>query len=249
LRAHPVTRVVHAAAGRAASWVSMHDYWHISGFDLLSELPDAQLAELRAASITRRFAKNATIFGPSKAPTSVYMLEKGRVRIYRASRDGLETTFGYIKPGEVFGELAALGQRARESYAQAIEPSDVLLIPVRYFEKLLSAEPSFGFEVAKQVGDRLKRIESRVQSLVFRPVRDRLSLCLLDLSDRFGVSDGDGLRLDMKINQSELATLIGATRQTVNLCLRDLESDGLISRRSSELVLPNVEALRSEVDG
>jgi CRP/FNR family transcriptional regulator, cyclic AMP receptor protein len=220
------------------------DVWHLRSVDWLAELGSDQLEKLRAASRSRDYAVGETVFAPEDRPHSLYLLEAGLVRIFRLSESGAETTFGYVAPGEVFGEMAAIGVYPRQSFAVAVRRSRIWRIPQELFRDVLHQNPGIAVEVTRQVGERLKRIENRVESLVFRDARSRLALMLLELAADFGEPDGAGVALTMELTQAELATLVGSTRQTVNACLREFEAQGLTERRGRRLVLPRPDALR-----
>jgi len=215
----------------------LSDVWHLRTLDWLRELAPEELEQLRRGSAHRDYGRDATVFTPDSNPHELYLLERGLVRIYRLSSDGNETTFGYVAPGEVFGELSAFGDFPRESFAVAVRPSRVWKIPVPRFQQMLQRRPAVVLEITRQIGQRMKRIESRVERLVFRDVRSRLAGTLLELSEDFGVPLGEGVKLDIDVNQSELATLVGSTRQTINASLGELESAGLIERDGRRLVL------------
>ena len=221
----------------------MNDFWHLHNFDWLSELSPTEAVALRARASTASYDAGDIVFGPTAVPASVYLLESGLVRIYRASELGAETTFGYVNPGEIFGELAAFTDCERESWAQAVQPSLVWRIERDAMRSVLSNHPGVAFQVTKQVGSRLKRVESRVEDLVFRDVRSRLSRVLLQLAEDYGCDVPEGRLVQLLVTQEELATLVGATRQTVNAILRELESGGLVGRRGRCFVLPSREAL------
>ena len=171
------------------------------------------------------------------------------LRIYRLSSSGAETTFGYVKPGEIFGELTAVSPKSRESFAKAVRASFVWELPCKAIEDALAAHSGIVLAITKQVGSRLKRIESRVEHLVFRPVPTRVARILLDLAEDFGRQEPHGLMIDLALSQEELATLVGASRQAVNASLREFERAGLIRRDGRRFVLLGVDALRESADG
>jgi CRP-like cAMP-binding protein len=203
----------------------------------LSDMDEAELAELERGAVARSYARGEMVFAPTAQPHSVYLLQKGLVRIYRLSEGGGETSFGYVAPGEVFGELPAFGDYPRESFAQAVRASTVWKIPRENFHRVLSARSALAFQVTRQIGDRLKRIESRVEDLVFRNVRTRVARMLGELAEDFGQTENGHRVIDIPITQSELATLVGATRQTVNQTLRELSAEGLIGRDNRRIVV------------
>jgi CRP/FNR family cyclic AMP-dependent transcriptional regulator len=189
------------------------------------------------------FAAGETVFQPASHPRSVYLVEKGLVRIFRLDESGAEIAFGYIGPGEVFGELSTFSELPRESFAVAVQASTVRKLPRPAFEKLVRARPDRVFEVTRQISERLKRIESRLEHFAFRDVRARLGSILLELAHDFGVRDGARTRIELPLTQSELATLIGATRQTVNATLAELREAGLVVREAGRLVVVDPDAL------
>ena len=224
---------------------ALNDFWHLHNFDWLNELSPEEAEALRARSASAAYATGDLVFGPTQAPQSVYLLESGLVRIYRTSDAGDETTFGYVNPGEIFGELAAFDECARESWAQAAKPSVVWRVTRDAMRAVLQRHPGIVVQVTKQIGSRLKRVETRVEDLVFRDVRSRLSRVLIQLADDFGRPVAEGRLIDLDVTQEELATLVGATRQTVNATLRDMEREALLGRQGRLFVVRDVDALRA----
>ncbi len=222
------------------------DIWHLKDLDWMSELSDEAREKMRSISVPLRCDAGEIVFMPAPHPESVYLLEAGLIRIYRLSEDGNETTLGYVQPGEVFGELTVLGDYPRESFAQAVEASRVWKIPARGFRPFVKAQPGLALGITKQIGERLKRVESRVENLVFRDVGTRLMLILLELADHFGIArDDGGIEIGLQVTQAELATLIGSTRQTVNVQLRSLEQQGLVTQSGRHLVIVKPDEFRS----
>jgi len=220
------------------------DFWHLRGLDWLRELSDADTERLLRSSSSREYARGEIVFEPAARPHSVYLLERGLVRIYRLSAMGAEATLGYVRPGEVFGELEAFSDRPRESFAQAVRPSRVWRIPRAELRRLLDTHPRIAFSVTTQIGTRFKRIESRVEGLVFRNLRSRVAHILLELAEDFGREDNGELWIDLSLSQQDVATLVGATRQSVNACLRELRDAGLVAYRKRRFALLDPAALR-----
>ena len=222
------------------------DFWHLHGLDFLEELSEAETARLLRLSSHREHRGGENIFEPTGDPRSVYLLERGLVRIYRLSPDGEEATLGYVRPGEVFGELEAFFDRPRESFAQAMHPSVVWRVPRTELKHILEEHPRIALSVTAQIGNRMKRIESRVESLVFRNLRSRVARILVELAEDFGRKQETGIAIEVPLTQQDVARLVGATRQSVNLCMRELREAGLIRSRGRRITVPSVAALRKE---
>ncbi len=226
----------------------MEAIWHLRRIDWLKALPAQEAQELQRASTCREYARGEMVFTPNPTPHSVFLLARGLVRVYRLAPSGAETTFGYVAPGEVFGELTAFGNHPRESFAQAVRASTIWRIPREAFERVVAAKPSLVLAITKQMGQRMKRIESRVEHLVFRDVRARLARVLSELAEDFGRAEDGSRLIDLPLTQAELATLVGTTRQTVNATLRRLEAEGLVGRRHHRILLFKPDELRRAAD-
>ncbi len=212
--------------------------------DWLRSLGEEDWAALRSRSTRHEFAAGATIFAPTPEPHSVYLLEEGRVRILRLSQGGGEVTLGYVVAGEVFGELPGFGDYPRESFAVARVRSIVWRIPRGVFRDLVGKHPEVAMEITRQMGERMKRVESRVENLVFGDVRSRLATALLELAEDFGRRIGDRQVIDLGVSQGELATLIGSTRQSVNAAMGDLREEGLLRLTGGRAELLDLDRLR-----
>jgi CRP/FNR family transcriptional regulator len=222
------------------------DWRHDDDRDVLTGLTPDEVRELRAASACRDYDPAETIFEPDPRPRSIYLLERGLVRIYRLAESGEELVLGYVVRGDVFGELAFLNERPRESFAEAVHRSFVWRIPREAFRRVVGRRADLVLRVSSQIADRFKQIESRVENLVFRDVRTRLASLLLQLAGDFGREETDGaLCIDLPLTQAELGKLVGATRQTVNQSLRELEAEGLVGRREGRVAILAPDGLRS----
>ena len=235
---HP--RAGRAAAAAAANWFEPRSARRV---DWLAELGPNALQLLQHSGAAKRYSAGDTIFAPATQPESVYLLESGLARVYRVSEAGGETSFGYVAPGELFGELPAFGDYPRESFAQAVQASVAWTIAREPFQRLMASHPPLVLAIARQMAQRMKRVEARVEDLVFRSVRIRVAHMLAELAESFGRPDGAGVRIELPLTQTDLATLVGATRQTVNQALGELGREGLVERRCQRIVLPNVDAL------
>ncbi|MDP6980380.1 MAG: Crp/Fnr family transcriptional regulator [Myxococcota bacterium] len=211
----------------------------------LAALGAGEWEVLRTRATRLSYSAGETVFAPTPDPHSIYILEQGRIRILRISSTGDEVTLGYVAEGEVFGELPGFGDHPRESFAVARAPSTVWRVPLTLFREWISSRPPIALEITRQMGDRMKRVESRVENLVFGDVRSRLAKVLLELAEDFGRTNGDTCIIDIGISQGELATLIGSTRQSVNAAMGALKDDGILRLSGRRTELLDQERLRT----
>jgi CRP-like cAMP-binding protein len=201
------------------------------------------MTAVRLASKRREYQPGEAVFRPTRTPRYVYLLEEGLVRIFRVSPGGSELTIGYVRPGEIFGEVSIITGGPRESFAHAARPSRVLEIPRDLFLKTVrSTRPLY--EVTKRIGQRLVRCQSRAEDLVFCDARTRLARLLLRLADDFGTRKDSEVAVGLPLTEQEIATLIGTSRQTVSGALGEMIRAGLVVRRARELVVTDPRTLR-----
>jgi CRP-like cAMP-binding protein len=156
---------------------------------------------------------------------------------------GKEVTFEILEPGEIFGELEVLEGLPRETAAEALDDTLICVIRREDFDKYLEAHPNITVRLTKLIGLRLRRIQSRVEDLVFRDVPARLAHLLLELRKTDGVPDGTSIRLRVKLTHQEIANLIGCSRETVSTTLGQFREQGLIRMEGRSIAILNPDHL------
>lgn len=189
----------------------MADYWHLRKSDWLATLTPEQADAVRRQSARRVHGAGEPVFGPHPSPQTVYLLEDGLVRVYRAATNGTEYTVDYVRPRELFGEVSVIAGRPRESFAEARRRSTVLPIPAPVFVAVLRTSLPALYQVTKKMGEALLTCRSRAEDLVFRDVRARLAHLFLRLGEQFGKTTEAGVQMPLALTQQELATLVGAS--------------------------------------
>ncbi len=174
----------------------------------------------------KTFRPKSLIYLPADHADGVLLLGCGRAKICTFSGDGKETILAFVEPGELFGELAIVGQETREEYAEACETSKVVLIPADAMQELMQHHPYVSLGIMKLIGLRRQRVERRLKYLLFRSNRERLVHLLLELTEQYGTPDDQGVRLRIKFSHRELANIIGSTRESVTILLGQLQAEG-----------------------
>jgi CRP/FNR family cyclic AMP-dependent transcriptional regulator len=206
-------------------------------FGWLGDLSEPDKASVSARGVCRAVPAGVVVFSPDEKPESVFLLRHGLVRIFRVSKRGDELTLGYIGPQEVFGELSSFCGFPRESHAIAMTPCRVCEIPQKLFQGLIDSYPGVALDVVSMISRRLKRLEGRLAGVVFRDAYERLCAIMIELAEDFGRPDAGGILITVPLTQTEIASLIGSVRQTVNPLLRRLEEEKLLARRSGHFIV------------
>lgn len=190
----------------------------------------------------RRYRRGDTIFHQGDPGDALHILVSGAVKIALPSTEGEEAIIATLRPGDFFGELALLDGAPRSATAGALEPTETLVLPRAVFRDLLDRDPSLRDALLTGVAAELRRITRHVEELHFLDLAGRLAIRLVRLAR--DVAEGPGpIRLPWPYTQTELAAMIGGTRQSVNRMLADLVGDGLVVIDRDALVITDVEAL------
>ncbi len=223
-------------------------FWYLKKCPLFRQLTPEQIEQIEPHCFSRDFGRGELIYLPGDMGDSVLLLARGRVRIYHVTPEGKQAILGFIEPGELFGELSVFDGTLREEYAEAADNCFAVLLPRHVMQRIMSQHPDISLGMTHLFGFRLRRIERRLKSLLFRSSRDRLIHLLLELAEKYGRPQADGLLISLKISHQDLASVIGATRETVTITLGELQQEGLVRIERRRIILKRVEVMTGLVD-
>jgi CRP/FNR family transcriptional regulator, cyclic AMP receptor protein len=209
-----------------------------------TEIDPADLVELGADARQHKYAKGEIIFQQGDLATHLYIIVAGQVAITLLSPGGDEIVLAQLQPNEVFGELALLDRAPRSATATAAVPSHLLLLPGAAFHQLLAHQPVVTRWLLRVLCRRLRQDVQAVQDLAFLDVPARLAKTLVRLAATHGRHSSEGVVITCRLSQAELGRLVGATRESVNKCLRAYESQGIIRRQQGQITVLRAEDLR-----
>lgn len=217
---------------------------------LFSGLAPESLAPLARASSIRVTERGAEIFAAGDAVDGLRVVVSGQVRLWIADREGRELTLLFAEPGDPFGEIALLDGLPRSAAATALETTLCLFLPARAVEAALAADPAFARHLILSLCEILRRNVSTISSFAFSGLDARLARVLYDLAHDHAEITGRSARFTRHFSQTDLAQLLGVTREAINKKLRALEHDGLVLRAGASLSLPDLPALaaRAEIE-
>ncbi len=202
---------------------------------------------LRAIARTlraRRFRRGEVLFHEGDPGDALFVVASGAVKVVVPSEEGEEAILATLRRGDFLGELALLDGAARSASAVALEPTETLALPREQFLALVAAEPAIRDALLASLAGELRRLTTHVAELHFLDLTGRLAARLARLAEENGERRPDGsIRLDAPLTQSDLAAMIGATRQSVNKLLGEFEADGLLVMERDSIVVPNLERL------
>jgi CRP/FNR family transcriptional regulator, cyclic AMP receptor protein len=215
---------------------------------LFSFLPETERERLGRLLRPRRYARGEVIFLEGDAGTALCLIAEGEVRIQLTGTDGREIILNSYGPGELFGELALLDGEPRSADAIAQDTSRVFWLQREDFAAFLDAHPRAAMMMLASLSYRLRHTTRAVQDATFRDLPARLARVLLDLAARYGQAIPQGIRIETRLTQTDLAAMVGASRESVNRALRGFEQRGLIGWDSHRITINRPEQLRARAD-
>ena len=208
---------------------------HIRKFGLVGMLPPPAQKRLLAISRQGDFGPGERIFSRADAADHMFVVIRGRVKIFLSGGGRRRKTFAYLGAGDFFGEMAVITGKTRSASAEAVEPTSLLLIHKKDFRALMEKDRKLAFYLLQAVSDRLRVADEEIEDLLFRNVLGRVAKTLRDLSK--GVPGDGPVELPRRYTHQDLADLVGTTREPLSRALATLRRAGLVDQRDGVLIL------------
>lgn len=215
----------------------MNKLWYLSQIHLLDMLPMEDLMEIDRMASMSSIRKHTLIQSPESFREGIYFIKQGALRLYKITPEGKQFTLGILGKGNVFGEIDSFSLGTRDIFIETIEDTLLCSLDKEQFERFLADRPQFILKLLKVLSERLKERDEMLEKLALGSVRDRILHLLVKLSEQFGVKEGDYYKIDLPLTHQELANMIGATRESVTVVLKELAKEKVVQTgRKSILV-------------
>ena len=207
---------------------------------LFSGLPAEQLGQIADIAVTRKFARNAAVFHEGDPGIGFYMVTAGKVKIYKMSPDGKEQILHIFGPGEPFGEVPVFHGNPFPANASTLTEAELLFFPRPAFVELITRTPSLALNMLAVLAQRLRRFATQIENLSLKEVPGRLASYLGYLAEEQGYPD----RVVLDIPKGQLASLLGASSETLSRIFARMTDEGLIRVEGRTIHLLDQAALR-----
>lgn len=217
--------------------------WYLRQVDLFTGVDEREMRTIAERSQMREIPRGHVILRPDERSEIVYVIKAGRVKVSHYSPDGREQILALLDTGDIFGELALVGT-AQPVTVEAFEDTLVCGLHRSDFLSLVERRPELLLHVMKALAERLRVAEEEIADLVFRDVPGRLAALLLRLAEAYGRAEAGRLRLTLRLTHQDMASMIGATRETVTAVLGRFREDGVIQLDRRQVVIRDPAGLR-----
>ena len=215
----------------------MRHLWYLENIDLYHILCPHKIGEYAEHSF-KRFRKGDFIYQEHEASSKIYLISRGKVKIMAYTADGTEHVKAILSKGEIFGEQALLGEKKRGDYAIACDNNTELCpLSVEIMYDLMRKNERFSLTIYKLMGLRFRKLERRLENLVYKDTRTRLLDFISELLQHRELNEQKPIEVEHFYTQKDIADLIGAKRETVSKNLKQLDEEGLLTYHRRSIII------------
>jgi CRP/FNR family transcriptional regulator len=221
----------------------------LRNYDLWCHLNDQEYDELNIAHHFIEAKKGDYIYFDSHHLNKIYFVKKGYIKIGYIDENGDEIIKEIIREGELFGQFALEKNNLNGEFAKAYKGNvSLCAFTIEDFEKLLKKRPDLAIKYSKQVGEKLRRAEFRLITMLNKDVRSRLLAFFYNLAIMDGYTGPVASHsIENFLTHDDIAKLIGSARQTVTTVINQLREEGLVKISRKKIFIPDVMKLQKLV--
>ncbi|MEH7110331.1 MULTISPECIES: Crp/Fnr family transcriptional regulator [Bacillaceae] len=203
----------------------------VSLVPIFDHLDCEHMEEIRSLTQSANYQKGEIIFRAGDQADTLYIVNKGKIRIYRLSESGKEQLVRILNPGDFTGELTIFKKDFHESFGEAVEATDVCMIRQSDFQELLLKFPSISLKILAEFSMRLEQSEKQTTRFATEKVETRLALFLAEC-----ISHDQSNEITLPMSKKDLASYLGTTPETISRKLAELENQGYIEQKKQKKI-------------
>jgi CRP/FNR family cyclic AMP-dependent transcriptional regulator len=217
--------------------------------EFMARLAPPDREALVARGRRRRWPPGASLFLEGEKCSTVVIVVGGRVKVFSLTEHGEEIVLAVRGPGALLGELSAVDGAPRGASVAALESVEALVVPVNAFVDYLRTHGDAAIALLQMITTKFRDSDRKRVEFAAYDIPARVARRLVELADRFGEPDDQGVRIAVALTQDELAGWVGASREAVAKALRVLRDRGYVSTGRRTLTVRDLDALRRRAGG
>jgi CRP-like cAMP-binding protein len=214
---------------------------------ILEALPNADRDLFKEHLRLKKIKKGRDLFREGIYPKAVYLLKRGKVKLYQRGTNGSENILYIYTPGEMFGYRPLLCNETHPATATTIEESSIYVLPSKYFVRTLEKSTALSNYLLENLSHEFTVLLNRIGAFAQKSVKERTALSLLILRERYHKPDGKG-ETEITLSRTDLAGFVGTTVETIARIITKLKKDKIIKTNGRRIVIVNDQALTSLMD-
>jgi len=212
---------------------------HLRTIDIFADLTKAEIEQVGKRTAMQRVRPGTVFYSSEQTAEVLFILKEGRVRLYHLSPEGKELTTAILEAGTIFGEMAMLGQRLHESYAEALTPCLLCLMSREDVKASLLSDPRIAARIAEMLGNRLIETQRRLSDFAFKSIPQRLASVLLQHARPVQpkLIGGGEVELEVPFTHEAMGALVGTHRETITKVLNEFRTAGWIELKRGRVLI------------
>ncbi len=216
---------------------------YLEKIPMFSGLSKEELELLSDYEVEKTYQKGEPIFMEGDPGKAVYYIKSGKIKLYKTSLEGREVTLNILGPGSIFAEVTMFNDLDYPATAMVLEEVLVGMIRNEDLEKIVQENGNIALSLIKELNRRLYYAQMKIKDMALHDVNGRVAKVLLDLAYRYGKKNSRGIQIDLKMTKTEIANIVGTSRETVSRSLSQLKSDEVIDMKGKLVFIKSLEDL------
>jgi CRP/FNR family transcriptional regulator, cyclic AMP receptor protein len=214
---------------------------------LFSSLKDDELEAIARVTVLKNCPKDTMLLIAEEEGDSLFIIRDGKVKVTSFSESGKEVIFSILSDGDFFGDMSLLDGKPRSASVVTIEESSVYILRRADFHDIIEKHPGIALKLLTELTSRLRKADTRIESLALLNVSGRVAGILLQLADESGKKSPEGIVIHSRPTHQDLANMVGTTRETVTRILKQMESRNYIVLSGKKVIILDPDRLKREL--
>ena len=217
----------------------------IDSLPLFACLSETDRQELAKHAIEVPFQKGQFIFREGDPADWFHIVKQGNVKCVKSNPEGREVTLKVLMPGDLFCcEASALSGESHPGCAQSMEEGTVLKIHRKTMFEVIQRNPEAAVSIINYLSHRLRESQENAKAFALDRAEQRVAALLVNLAERSGIQEGNGIRISVRLTHQDLADMAGLTKETTSRILSRFKKDSLIAGNGKQLLILHLPRLQ-----
>lgn len=223
--------------------------WYFEEFDFHKILCPYKMDNHFEKNPPNTYHKSEFLFMSADPVQEIILIHSGKVKVGQYDEKGNESVFAFLGKGEILGQMALLGETQHRYFAEVVEEgTEICRMSIDKAKSLSRDYMPFGIEINRRINQHVRRLERRIEILLYKNVKTRLLEFLKDLACDYGQEQNGGIRINHSLTQNDIASLIGTSRKSASLLMNELERKGLIEFSRKHIFIQNLIRLNKTIE-
>lgn len=195
---------------------------------IFENLNEEELKYITSKVINRKYSKNESIFFEGDNPQKLFLINSGKIKIFKYNLEGKEQILYILSEGDLIGDSSLFTDEPMKYNAESIDNTGICELSKKDFKEIIQKNPNIAMKVLKTAYSRVDKLEEMITSLSTKDIESRLSGLILSFIKDFGRPEKDFIVIDLPLGREDLANYIGVARETISRKLSIMQEEGIL---------------------